>query len=223
MTHLLRLACYLICLPAVFASAATNEVITNAFSVLSLPGETAWGRTVTIRGVVTAAEASTAIKPDWEGKFFIQDDTAGIFAESSNHQRPAPGDYVEVTGTSHPGGYAPFISYANWKKLGTAPLPAAKPVTIEQLMAGDEDSQRVEIIGTVRTAREVKPIVMYEIVSGGYRLTVYAPPLEGVDLQTLIGARVRIRGTACTFYSGELRKLIPDLLDALGGEQPLSA
>jgi len=208
MTRLLRLTWFLFCLHAVSAHASTNEVITNAFGVLSLPGETAWGRSVTLRGVVTSAEAITAIKPDWEGKFFIQDDTAGIFVEDSNHRRPAPGDYVEVTGTSHPGGYAPFISYANWKKLGTAPLPTAKPVTIEQLMAGNEDSQRVEIVGTIRTAREVKPLVVYEIVSGGYRLTVYAPPLKDVDLQTLIGARVRMRGTACTFYSGQLRQLI---------------
>ena len=208
MIRLPRLACFLLCIQAVFAHASTNDVITNAFGVLSLPGEMAWGRVVTIRGVVTAAEAITAIKPDWEGKFFVQDYTAGIFVEDSNHHRPAPGDFVEVTGTSHPGGYAPFISYASWKKLGTAPLPTAKQVTIEQLMAGNEDSQRVEIIGTVRTAQEIKPIVVYEIVSGGYRLTVYAPPLEGVDLQTLIGARVRMRGTASTFYSGQLRQLI---------------
>jgi signal transduction histidine kinase len=208
MTRFLRLIWFLFCLQAMLAAAATNEVITNAFDVLSLPGETAWGRNVTVRGVVTAAEAITAIKPDWAGKFFVQDATAGIFVESSDHQRPAPGDWVEVSGTSHPGGYAPFISYARWKKLGTAPLPAAKPVSIEQLMSGNEDSQRIEITGTIRTAREVKPIVVYEIVAGGYRLTVYAPPLPGVDLPALIGARVRMRGTACTFYSGQLRQLI---------------
>ena len=37
-----------------------------------------------------------------------------------------------------------------WHKLGTAPLPEAKPTPIEQLMAGIEDSQRVEISGIVR-------------------------------------------------------------------------
>ena len=208
MIRSLRLICFLLSLQTVFGQAATNDVITNAFSVLSLPGASAWGKTVTIRGVVTSAEAITAIKPDWEGKFFVQDDTAGIFCEDANHHRPAPGDLVEVTGTSHPGGYAPFISYASWKKLGTAPLPPAKPVTIEQLMSGNEDSQRVEITGDIRTAQAADPIVVYEIASGGYRLTVYAPPLDGVDLETLIGARVRLRGTACTFYSGQLRQLI---------------
>jgi signal transduction histidine kinase/uncharacterized protein YdeI (BOF family) len=208
MTGLSRVICFLLCAQAALAQSSTNQVITNAIGVLSLPGETAWGRIVTIRGVVTAAESITALKPDWEGKFFVQDATAGIFAEASDRKRPAPGDFVEVTGTSHPGGYAPFISYANWTKLGTAPLPAAKPVSIEQLMAGNEDSQRIEIFGTIRTAQPVKPIVVYEIVSGGYRLTAYAPPLAGADLQHLIGARVRIRGTACTFYSGQLRQLI---------------
>jgi signal transduction histidine kinase len=202
------LICFLLSLQAASGQAATNGVITNAYDVLSLPGASAWGKTVIIRGVVTSAEAITAIKPDWEGKFFVQDDTAGIFCEDANHHRPALGDLVEVTGTSHPGGYAPFISYASWKKLGTSPLPAAKPVTIEQLMSGNEDSQRVEITGDIRTAQAANPIVVYEIASGGYRLTVYAPPLDGINLQTMIGAHVRLRGTACTFYSGQLRRLI---------------
>jgi len=208
MKAVIYLFCFLIYVQAVAAESLTNAVITNAVDVLLLPGDTAWGRAVTVRGVVTAAEPSTAVKPDWEGRFFVQDATAGIFAEDSNHTRPAPGDDVEVTGTTHPGGFAPFISYASWRKLGTAPLPPAKVVNIEQLMAGSEDSQRVEIMGTIRTAQFENPIVMYEIVSGGYRLTAYAPPLAGVNLETLIGARVRVRGTASTFFSGQLRQLI---------------
>jgi len=204
----LYLCCFLMYVQTIAAESMTNAVMTNAFDVLLLPGDTAWGRPVKVRGVVTAAEPSTAAKPDWEGRFFVQDATAGIFAEDSNHTRPAPGDFVEVTGTTHPGGFAPFISYASWQKLGIAPLPPAKVVDIEQLMAGSEDSQRVEITGTIRTAQAENPIVMYEIVSGGYRLTAYAPPLEGVALETLIGARVRVRGTASTFFSGQLRQLI---------------
>ena len=190
------------------AQSATNELLTTAASVLALPGDVAWGKPVTIRGVVTAAEPDTAVRPDWDKKFFVQDATAGVFAEDNNQNHPAPGDLVEVTGTSHPGGFAPFISYASWKKLGTAPLPEAKPVDIEQLMAGIEDSQRIEITGIIRIAQKEDPVVKYEIVSGGYRLTVYAPPLKDTVLETLIGARVRVRGTASTFYSGQLRQLI---------------
>ncbi len=190
------------------AQTSTNLVLTNAAAILALPGDSAWGHNVRIRGVVTAAQPSTTVQPNWDGKFFVQDDTAGIFAEDSAHRRPEPGDYVEVTGVSHPGGFAPFISYAQWTKLGTAPLPPAKSVPIEQLMAGVEDSQRVEITGIVRAFIEEKPVVLYEITSGGYRLKVYAPPLPGVEPESLIGANVRVRGTASTFFSGVLRQLI---------------
>jgi signal transduction histidine kinase len=203
-----RFVCFLVCAQAGFAQSTANNLLTNAMDVLSLPGDNAWGNAVSLRGVVTAAEPITAAKPDWEGRFFVQDSTAGIFVEDSAHLRPAPGDYVEVNGITHPGGFAPFISYARWKKLGNASLPAAKPVPIEQLMAGNEDSQRVEITGVIRSAREEAPVVHYEMASGGYRLTVYAPPVKGVELQGLIGARVRVRGTASTFFSGQLRQLI---------------
>jgi signal transduction histidine kinase len=197
----------LVCAQGVIAQ-PTNEVLTNAIDVLMLPGEQAWGLNVRIRGVVTAAQPSTALQPNWDGRFFVQDATAGVFAEDRNHRRPEPGDLVEVTGVSHPGGFAPFISYAQWTKLGTAPLPPAKPVLIEQLMAGIEDSQRVEISGVIRSFREEKPVVLYELASGGYRLKVYAQPLPSVNPQTLIGAKVRVRGTASTVFSGQLRQII---------------
>ena len=202
-----RLFVFLACAQAVCAQ-PTNEVLTNAIDVLTLPGERAWGLNVRIRGVVTAAQPSTALQPNWDGRFFVQDATAGVFAEDSTHRRPEPGDLLEVTGVSHPGGFAPFISYAQWTKLGTAPLPPAKPVLIEQLMAGIEDSQRVEISGVIRSFREEKPVVLYELASGGYRLKVYAPTLPNVNPQTLIGAKVRVRGTATTVFSGQLRQII---------------
>ena len=176
MSSVSRLIVLLVCAQAVSAQ-STNALLTNAIDVLSLPGDRAFGMGISIRGVVTAAQPVTATTPNWEGRFFVQDGTAGIFAEDNSHRQPAAGDYVEVTGTSHPGGFAPFISNAHWKKLGTAPLPAATPVPIEELMAGIEDSQRVEISGIIRAVQGDGPVVMYEIASGGYRLSVYAPPL----------------------------------------------
>jgi signal transduction histidine kinase len=190
------------------AESSTNVLLTNVVDALALPGERAWGFNVRIRGVVTAAQPSTALQPNWDGGMFVQDGTGGIYALAASRQSPQPGDWVEITGSSHPGGFAPFINDAQWTKLGTAPLPPAKSVPVEQLMSGVEDSQRVEISGVVRSGLDDPPMVMYEIVSGGYRLKAFAPPLPGVDLQTLVGAKVRVRGTASTFYSGLLRQLI---------------
>lgn len=187
---------------AVRANAAA--VLAEASAILALPAERAYGHPVLIRGVVTAAQPDA----EWSGRFFIQDATAGIFVEHIGTNQPRPGDLLEVSGLSHPGGYAPIITQPRWRKLGTAPLPPAKPIPIEQLMAGIEDSQRVEISGIVRTFRPKGVVTIFEIASGGYRLDVNTPPPPDIEPQTLIGAQVRIRGTAATFFSGKLRHLI---------------
>jgi signal transduction histidine kinase len=183
---------------------STNGVLTNASEILALPAERAFGNQVLIRGVVTAAQPNA----EWGGRFFVQDTTAGVFVENISTNQPKPGDFVEIAGISHPGGFAPIITSPRWRKLGTAPLPEARPVPIEQLMAGIEDSQRVEISGIIRAFRPRGSVIVFEIASGGYRLDVNTPPPEKVAPQTLIGAKVRIRGTAATFFSGKLRHLI---------------
>lgn len=193
------------CWGALSAPAQTNSILlTNACDILALPAERAYGNPVQIRGIVTAAQPDA----DWSGRFFIQDSTAGIFVEHIGTNQPRPGDLLEVSGLSHPGGYAPIITQPRWRKLGTAPLPAAKPTPIEQLMAGIEDSQRVEISGIVRSFRPRGMVTIFEIASGGYRLDVNTPPPPSIEPQSLIGAQVRIRGTAATFFSGKLRHLI---------------
>ncbi len=177
--------------------------LTNAVDVLSLSAEEAQtGIPVSVEGVVTAAQ------PDWQGKFFVQDDSAGIFVVSSSGEQPVPGDVVTVTGVSHPGGFAPIINQARWEKRGTAPLPPAKPVLIDQLMAGVEDSQRIEMTGIVRAAELAESAVVYEVASGGYRLRVYTPLTAAGDPELLIGARVRVRGTAATSFHAALRHLV---------------
>lgn len=195
----------LFCLVAPAPAQPTNLILTNASEILALSAAGDFGGEVLIRGVVTAAQPDA----DWSGRFFVQDATAGIFVENvSTNQQPLPGDLVEIAGVTHPGGFAPIITRPRWHKLGTAPLPEAKAVPIEQLMAGIEDSQRVEISGIVRAFRLRGVVIIFEIASGGYRLDVNVPPPAGVDPQTLIGAKVRIRGTAATFFSGKLRHLI---------------
>lgn len=196
-------------LGAQVSAQSTNGLLTHAREILALPAEHAFGRKVLIRGIVTAAQPGA----EWSGRFFVQDDTAGIFVENistntTELSQPHPGDLVEISGLSHPGGYAPIITLPQWRKLGEAPLPLARPVLIEQLMAGIEDSQRVEISGIVRAYRRWGEVIIFEIASGGYRLDVNVPPAAGTAPQTLIGAKVRVRGTAATFFSGKLRHLI---------------
>src|SRR5215472_5199588 len=83
---------------------AQPNLLTNAAQVLSLSGERAAQKVpVRVKGVVTAAE------PTWGGKFFVQDETSGVFVGRGSEFHPEPGDVVEVTGITHPGSYAPII------------------------------------------------------------------------------------------------------------------
>ena len=184
------------------AAQPADTLLTRAIEVLSLPEDQASsGINVSIRGVVTAAQS------DWGGRFFIQDSTAGIFVEHIGEQQPRPGDVVQVTGVSHPGGFAPIIALPRWEKVGTAPLPRAETVPIEQLIHGTEDSQRVEISGTVRTIRVDPHAIAFQLVSGGYRFQAIVP-LGIHDPQSLVGAKVRIRGTAAATFNPQLRQVV---------------
>jgi signal transduction histidine kinase len=183
----------------------TNSVLTNASDILSLSTKQAGKRTpVFVRGVVTAAE------PQWNGQFFVQDSTGGIFVENLNAPQPEPGDLIEISGVSHPGAFAPIISQPNWKKVGKAPLPEAKIVPIEQVMSGSEDSQRVEISGIVRAAQlsSTKLNLELDIAAAGFRLHAFPKIPPGMDPQCLVGARVRLKGTAAASLNPGLRRLI---------------
>ncbi len=183
--------------------ARAADVLTNAADVLALSANDASsGIPVSVTGVVTAAETN------WNGRFFVQDRSGGVFVENKSRKQPVAGDLVEVKGVSHPGGYAPIITKPHWKKIGTAPLPDARPVTIERLMSGTEDSQRVEISGIIRSARMSGEWLDIDVASGGCRLHAYAPLPPNTELQSLVGAQVLLRGTAATAFNAPLRHFL---------------
>jgi signal transduction histidine kinase len=183
--------------------AQPRTTLTNATDVLALSAKDALsGIPVSVTGVVTAYETN------WNGKFFVQDSSGGVFVGNITGKHPAPCDIVQVSGVSFPGGYAPTISRATWKKIGTAPLPPAKPVTTEQLMSGIEDSQRIKISGIVRNAWASGDVFGIELEIGGYRLRAYIPIQQGTDPQSFIGDRVILKGTAATSFNAPLRHFL---------------
>ena len=196
------------------AAPPSAGALTNAADILSLStAQASLGMGVRLNGVVTAAE------PEWNGQFYVQDDTGGIFVNNLGGARPAPGDRVEIYGLTAPGPFAPIISKPRWEKLGTAPLPPAQPVSAEQLMAGVEACQRVEISGIVRSVQVENTRGVLDLATGGYRVHVLTRIPPGMDPQSLVAARVRARGTAVTRYNASLRQLItvsiyvPDVTD----------
>jgi signal transduction histidine kinase len=198
--------CWSLALGFALAPAAPAQppagTLTNAADVLALPAARASsGIPISVKGVVTAAEEY------WEGRFFLQDASGGVFVDNIGNQQPDPGDVVEVTGISHPGAFAPVISKPTWKIVGTAPLPEARLVQIERLISGIEDGQRIEIVGVVRSATEAHSLLSADLLSGGCRFHVFAKLPPNLELRRLIGARVRVRGTAAPSFNAHLRRL----------------
>src|SRR6266704_3877195 len=186
------------------STAETNELLTTAADILSprvvQPGQNI---PVLITGVVTVAEAN------WHGMFFVQDSTGGVFVNATNPP-PAIGDLVKVSGIRHPGGYAPDIELPRWTRLATAPLHEAKPISAEQFMSGAVDGLRVEVSGVVRSAQSQREntLLAVELASGGYRFRAFAPSSTNVDANSLVGATVRVRGTAAASFNAPLRQML---------------
>jgi signal transduction histidine kinase len=190
-------------LAATARAADPGVTLTNASDVLALSAAEAGSRIpVLLKGVVTVAETN------WAGRFFMQDPSGGVFVANISDQQPQVGDVVEVSGVSHPGGYAPCVSDTRWKKVGAAPLPEAKPVSIEQIMSGTEDSQRVEISGIVRSASVGTYRLGLELASGGCRLQAFSAIPPNLDPVALVGSKVLLRGTAAASFNAPLRQLI---------------
>ena len=210
-------------LPGLITVASAEELQTaEAIRVLPV-AEAASHQPVKVRGVVTFFDEILYSR-------FIQDETAGIYLrESTNVPALTPGQIVEVTGVTGAGEYAPIINPEHVTILGVGSLPAAKPVTFDQLASGKEDSQFVEIAGIVRSVRFDEPSQYFFIglSTGGGRLTVYAKQLPVASPDELIASTIRVRGVCSTVFNRQrqlfnIRLMSPRAAD-LVVEQPTSA
>lgn len=186
------------------ACPGADRVLTRARDVLALSGEEAARRhPIMVRGTVTYTERF------WEGQFFVQDESGGIFVGHSGRPAPEPGDVVEVRGVSHPGAFAPIIDQPEWKVVGRAPLPAALAISMERFASGVDDGLRVEVGGRVRRISEEKEDRWTLIMaSGDQRFEVMVRKDPGSPRPaSWMGARVRVRGVLGVDYQLHRRGL----------------
>jgi PAS domain S-box-containing protein len=174
------------------------------------PEQAALHYPVKMRGVITVFDQSLYTR-------FLQDDTAGIYIGDNTNLPPLkPGQEIQIEGVTYPGEYAPILMPSQIEVVGTNELPAAKPVTYEQLTSGQEDSQFVEVHGVVRAAYfdEQTNHELIDIATGGGRLTAYAQGLAPDKLTDIVGSMVRARGVCISLFNRQrqlfrLRLLLP--------------
>ena len=199
-----------------------KDEIRAAQEVRQMPAEQAESHhPVRLRGVLTFFDQRIPSK----SFRFIQDGTAGIYfamAATGGRVRPWRGPVGGAPGETGQGEYAPIVVARHIQVLGDGKFPAARPVSFEQLASGQEDSQFVEVQGTVRSARFDEELKCYsmEIATGGGRITAYASELPVARREDLPDSTIRVRGVCATYFNlqrqlFDIRLLVPRPADAV--------
>jgi len=180
---------------------AVAQELTSIAAVRALTLEEAdESRPVKLRGVVTYYNPAQKID------LVLQDRDNGIFVEFENLDPSiAPGDIVEVSGTTFSGVFAQNLRAERFTIVGKSPLPEPRPSSFEELASGGLDCRFVEICGIVRRAlvdRHQKPErLMLEVSSGGQRFSVWIMNFDPALAERLVDAEVTIRGVCFHLFN----------------------
>lgn len=113
-----------------------------------------------------------------------------------------PGEFVDVTGVSSGGGYAPIVARGKVHVLGQSSLPAVAPrVGIEDILSGAKDGQWVEIEAVVHSAHTDGASVDLKLSMRGGMILARGALEPDADYGSLIDARILLRGNAAPLFN----------------------
>ncbi len=177
-------------------------VLTEVSQILKLrSGEAAQRIAVRLRGVITFADC------EWRNGF-LQDHGDAIYVDlDPTWKQVRSGQWVELTGQTSPGGFAPEVVGSGIELLGATNLPAPARVDLEDLANGHFDSHWVEMEGVVQRVDELSGHASLTLMTPKGRFRAVIPGFESEPVPTaLIDALVRVRG-ACTSELNARRQL----------------
>lgn len=171
--------------------------LTNALQIRALSPELAQNALpVRLRGVVTYYDVPLY-------NLFLQDATAGIFVlPDPGANTPAmAGQEVEIEGVTGKGDYAPIIKANSIRVIGPGKLPAPPSVSLDEMAAGFEDIQWIEVRGVVRAAAMADGRQYLTLFMNGQRLTVSIKDIKPSERAQLLDASVRLRGVCYSRFN----------------------
>ena len=149
-----------------------------------------------LKAVVTYFDAA-------DPELFLQDATGGIWVRwTPDLPKAAPGQLLELWGSSQQLDFAPDIGKAHWQVIGQAPMPPAKRVTFQEMASTSVDARWAEVEGIVRSA-ELPPNdsrLQLVVEMPGGRVIVEIPGNEGIP-PGLVDSRVRIHGVCGAIFN----------------------
>jgi signal transduction histidine kinase len=189
------------------ADAATNgplesvDVLTNMASIRKMPRqEAAQHLPVRFRGVLTYAD------PSWRNGF-IQEENNALYVDLEPSQKELQaGQWVELTGQTSAGGFAPDLVHSSIKVLWSTNLPSPARVDLGELANGQWDARWIEMEGIVRRVDVQSEHANLSVMTPEGQFRVIIPQFENAPLTNLIDALVSVQG-ACTSELNTRRQL----------------
>jgi signal transduction histidine kinase len=162
---------------------------------------------VRLRGVITFCDARVDLG------LFVHDTTGSIYVKLGDGTNNInAGDEVEIEGRSAAGDYVPMVNAERVTIVGRGALPAPNRVTYEQLASGNEDSQWVELQGTIRSVvPAAQGHTLIDLLTDSQRLSVLVTHFDAADPEKLIAATVRVRGVCRTRFNNRRQMRAPFL------------
>jgi len=189
------------------------EIITSISEVHKMRREqAAQNIPLRVRGVLTYAD------PAWRNGF-IQDKSDALYVDLDPSQKELqPGQWVELTGQTGPGGFAPEVIHSKIQVLGTTNLPMPAHVDLQDLANGHWDAHWIAMEGVVRQVDVGPDHVSLSVMTPYGRFRAIIPERENQPIPPLIDALISIQG-ACTSELNARRQLSGITLHTPGFDQ----
>lgn len=172
----------------------TQRVFTSASAVeQATVNEDLHGRRVDMEGVVTYSD------PSW-GLLFVQDETGGLSLNAETAESmPSVGQRVRLEGVV--GSPSVSIDSLRIESLGPDSLPTPASHPPDQLTLGKHGGNWVAVEGIVRTVELEAERLLLTLDNGATDLPVQVLNHSDVGYESLVGARVRVRGAVGAHWS----------------------
>jgi len=141
-----------------------------------------------------------------QATLFIQDETAGIFVATERRNDLRRGMAVRLTGKTDGGGFTPIVRPESLTAIKEVPLPPPLPANLAGVRSGALDCEWVEVEGQVRSAQQLGGLRGLKLALNEGTIQCWFKNTAGLELDSLIGADVRVRGV-CAGAFGERSEL----------------
>jgi signal transduction histidine kinase len=198
--------------------AASEDAVSRIRDIRTMSrDEAAKALPVRVSGTCIYAANGELFVHDGEHGIWVSSLTAesrGLLRDDSGLSGLDVGITVEIEGITDPGAYARQILPLAIRQTGSAALPAPVRITAEQLVAGSEDGQLVELEGVVQDVEVLADRTVCSLMAEGVACLVALHGVGGKNLPPLVDARVRAVGAFAPDFNNRSEVVRPKIISS---------